>query len=116
MQFRKRTAILLLIFIGLLTYGGTVKNNFILGDDEDQIVNQVQVHSLKNIPKIFFGSTYYSKERDESYGLFYRPIMLSTYSLLYAAVGPDPVIFHLFQLALHITNSIIILLLMSLFF
>jgi tetratricopeptide (TPR) repeat protein len=116
MQFRKKTAILLLLFIGLLTYGGTVQNNFILGDDEDQIVNQAQVHSLENIPQFFLGSTYYSKERDESYGLFYRPIMLATYSLLYAAVGPDPAIFHLFQLALHITNSIIILLLMSLFF
>ncbi len=116
MQFRKRTAILLLTFIGLLTYIGTTQNNFILGDDEDQIINQQQVHSLKNIPQFFLGSTYFSLERNESYGLFYRPLMLTSYSLLYAAFGPNPTMFHLFQLAIHIGNAIIILLLMSLFF
>lgn len=116
MIFRKRTAIFLLIFIGLLTYWTVAKNNFILGDDEDQIVNHVQVHSIANIPKFFLGSTYYSRERDTSFGLFYRPLMLSSYALLYGAFGPNPTVFHVFQLLLHISNAIIVLLLMSSFF
>ncbi len=116
MIFRKRTAVFLIIFVGLLTYWTVAKNNFILGDDEDQIVNHVQVHSIANIPKFFLGSTYYSRERDMSFGLFYRPIMLSSYALLYGAFGPNPTIFHIFQLLLHISNAIIVLLLMSSFF
>lgn len=116
MLFRKRTAVFLLIFIGLLTYWTVAKNNFILGDDEDQIVNHAQVHSISNIPRFFFESTYYSRERDASFGLFYRPIMLSTYALLYGAFGPNPTVFHVFQLLMHISNAIIVLLLMSSFF
>ena len=116
MPFRTRTAIVLLIFIGLLTYWTVAKNNFILGDDEDQIVNHAQVRSISNIPRFFFESTYYSKERDASFGLFYRPLMLSSYALLYGAFGPNPTVFHVFQLLLHVSNSIIVLLLMSSFF
>lgn len=116
MLFRKRTAVFLLIFIGLLTYWTVAKNNFILGDDEDQIVNHAQVRSIANIPRFLLGSTYYSRERDASFGLFYRPLMLSTYTLLYGAFGPNPTVFHVFQLLLHISNAIIVLLLMSSFF
>lgn len=116
MLLRKRTVVFLLIFIGLLTYWAVAKNNFILGDDEDQIVNHVQVRSVSNIPRFFFESTYYSRERDASFGLFYRPVMLSTYALLYGAFGPNPTIFHVFQLFLHISNAIVVFLLMYSFF
>jgi Tfp pilus assembly protein PilF len=42
--------------------------------------------------------------------------MLSSYAVLYAAFGPNPTMFHIFQLALHISNAIIVLFLMSSFF
>lgn len=116
MLFRKRTAIFLIVFIGLLTYWPVALNDFILGDDEDQIISHAQVHSVSNIPRFFLGSTYYSRERDASFGLFYRPLMLSSYALLHSAFGPNPAIFHIFQLFLHISNAIIVFLLISSFF
>lgn len=116
MMFRKRTAILLIIAIGLFIYFIVLRNNFILGDDEDQIINHIQVHSLVNIPRFFFESTYYRQETNQSYGLFYRPLMISAYTLLYSVFGPNPRMFHLVQLLLHITNAIIVFYLLISFF
>jgi len=93
-----------------------VRNEFILGDDEAQILNNPHVHSLVNIPQLFLESTYFSQQVNHSYGLFYRPVMLSSYAILYSVFGPNPGAFHLTQMLLHITNAIIVLLIMGTFF
>lgn len=116
MKLRKRTKILLLIAVGILLYLNVIHNDFILGDDEDQILNNIQVHSVSNMPQFFFESTYYNAQANHSYGLFYRPLMLTTYSLLYTIDGPNPTIFHFSQLILHIANTIIVFLILASFF
>jgi Tfp pilus assembly protein PilF len=114
-MFRKRTAILLLICAGLLLYLNSLTNAFI-SDDRNQILNNPALHSLSSIPQFFFGSTYYSGGTRELGGLYYRPLMMASYDLLYAISGTSPVLFHLFQIALHIGNTILVFVLFGFFF
>ncbi len=107
-MLRNRTYILIIILLGFLVYFNSLFNSFILGDDEDQIVNNPQVQSLQNIPQFFMGSTYYRQESGLSYGLYYRPLMLSINSIIYSIFGPDPLIFHLIQIFLQIINTLLI--------
>lgn len=112
---RSKTAVLLIIFSGLLVFVNSLNNNFI-GDDIDQIVDNPLVHSVKNIPALFTGSTYFRGETQESYGLFYRPLMLSMYSVLYHFWNVDPLPYHLLQLVFHICNAILVFLILGKFF
>lgn len=114
-MFRKRTGVLLLICVGLLLYFNSLTNAF-LGDDRSQILNNLQVHSLSSLPSFFFGSTYYNGGLSKLTGLYYRPIMLSAYTLVYTMFGPDPLPFHVLQLSIHIANAILVFFLFGLFF
>ena len=111
-----KTALLLLILTGLLLYFNSLFNGFIIGDDEDQLLHNQKVHSLINLPQFFLGSTYYRPESGQSYGLYYRPLMQSTYAFLYTLVGPDPIWYHLLQISLHLTNTLLVYSLFRRFF
>ncbi len=93
-----------LILLGLLVYSNSLLNGFI-GDDNSQIVNNPSIRSLSNIPLFFKGSTMYLEQIHATVGVYYRPMLSATYSLLYALFGTNAFFFHLFQLGLHITNS-----------
>src|SRR3989304_2974468 len=95
-----RTQILLLILIGILVYVNVLPNGFI-DDDFFQIVNNVQVKSLSSVPQFFSGSTYFREETGQSYGLYFRPLMLSMYTVLYYLFGSDSFWFHVFQVIVH---------------
>lgn len=110
-----RIKLLLLIFFGTLVYTDVLPNNFI-DDDYFQIVHNPQVKSIKNIPAFFAGSTYFRVETGESYGLYYRPLMLSVYTVIYSIVHADPLYFHLFQIAVHLANAILVFFIFKKFF
>ncbi len=111
---RFRTGAVLLLLIGLVIYTNTIFNSFV-GDDFHQIVNNTYVYSLTNIPKFFLGSTYESGGIKGVTGLFYRPIMMTVFTILYAVFGPNPAVYHLFQILLHILNSILVFILLTYF-
>lgn len=115
MIIRIRTYILLIFLIGLLLYAKGLFNNFI-GDDDLQIVRNLKVHSLSNISSFFLGSTYENAGSDQITGIFYRPIMMTVFALIYSLFGPNPLFFHLVQLLFHITNAILVFLLLREFF
>lgn len=106
--------IYVLILIGLLIYLNSLFNGFI-GDDFDQIVYNENVHSIRNIPSFFAGSTYQNEGENRLTGLYYRPIMISAFSVLYAFFEQDPLPYHILQILLHSTNSILVLLVMKRF-
>src|SRR3989339_143410 len=101
MQTRKY--LLLIFFIGLLLYFTSFFNNF-LWDDEEFIVNNPTVRSVKNIPGFFFG-------KSSANSAYYRPIMSSVYSFLFVASGGKPLLFRLFQVGIHLINTGLIFLL-----
>lgn len=104
---RVKTSVLILISLGLWVYFNSLFNNFI-GDDYDQIIRNTAVHHIANIPKFFLGSTYESGGEDRLVGIYYRPIMLTIFSLVYSFFGEQPLYFHLFQVAIHIANAILV--------
>lgn len=105
----------LLILIGLIIYINSLTNGWV-GDDKYQILNNLNVHKISNIPKFFSGSTYYNGGSDRLAGIYYRPIMMSAFALIYAFAGPDPFYFHLIQVVIHITNSVLVFYLFKKFF
>lgn len=99
---------LLIILFASIVYFNSLFNGFIIGDDEDQILNNPLVHSVQNIPQIFQGSTYYQEASQTGYGLFYRPLMLTSYSVIYQIFGADPLIYHLVQIIFHTANGCLV--------
>lgn len=105
----KKGFIFLLIIIGLLTFFNSLFNGFVW-DDEEQIVNNVLVHSISNFPKFFAGSTFNTGGNGTLGGLYYKPLMTTFFSLIYTLFGANPFFFHFVQVILHIFNSIFVFL------
>src|SRR5258708_291088 len=81
-------AIHFLILIGLLLSGNALLNGFV-GDDFGMVVGNNLITSLGNLPSFFF-----------SYGvqntlfLYYRPVILTYFTVVYTIFGANPFIFH----------------------
>lgn len=107
-------AVLFIIFIGLIVFSNSVTNGFV-GDDNAQLINNPLVHGLTYIPQLFTGSTFYSGAAQLT-GLWYRPLMLTVYAIIYFAFGLNAFPFHIFQLSIHILNTILIFLIFRYYF
>lgn len=101
--------IFLIILFGFLLYFNSLFNSFIW-DDEEQVVLNSQIHSFKNLPLFWQGSTFNPGGGQRLGGLYYKPMMTTAFSLIYGIFGPHPFFFHLFQIGLHIANAIILFL------
>ncbi len=103
---------ILIIIIGFIVYYPSLHNKFIW-DDEAQIVNNPYIRSLKNIPAILTGGTFYLKAAgDNLQGVYYRPLMTLTYTAIYHFFGLNPLPYHALQLLIHILNTILLFILL----
>jgi Flp pilus assembly protein TadD len=94
--------------IGVAVYFSGLGTPF-QGDDLPQIVNSVPAHSVSNFFHFFQGgSFYYGQGPSTLSGGYYKPLMITTYSILYSLFGPNPFPFHVMQLALHIGSVILL--------
>jgi tetratricopeptide (TPR) repeat protein len=87
--------------LGLLTfvvYAGTLSCQFVF-DDIPQILENPFITNASFWPRIFLGSVWSFRGAGE-HDNFYRPLQFVIYWLLYRANGPNPAVFHLFQLLL----------------
>lgn len=102
-----RWAILIIVLIGIAVFFSGLNNAF-AGDDDAQIVNALPVHSISHIKQFFEGGTFYvdGGVDEPMYGVYYRPLMTVTFSVIYSLFGPHPVYFHVVQLGLAIGASI----------
>ncbi len=106
--------VVMLFGIGLAVYTNTIFNKFV-GDDFHQIINNSYIYSITNIPKFFQGSTYESGGANEVTGLFYRPLMMTGFTVIHALVGLNPAVYHLIQVLLHVFNTILVYFFLLLF-
>lgn len=106
----KWKAFLLFIVLGFTTYGLSLQNEFVF-DDEEQVVNNVAIHDISNIPSFFFSSTMNQGGSAKMGGIYYKPLMTTAYALIWSLSGNDPMLFHIFQVAVHSTNAFLIFLL-----
>jgi tetratricopeptide (TPR) repeat protein len=99
--------IALLIAVTVAVYVNSLPNGFVF-DDMGTIVENVHIKHLgKNFPS-FFSRSYYKIAHGEA---SYRPVATLSYYLLYALFGLNPFGYHLFSLALHIFNVVLVYLL-----
>lgn len=112
-----RIKILLIFFsLGLLIYANSLFNSFV-GDDTGQIKENAKVHSIWNIPGHFTRGTFDEGNiKQKDFNNYYKPILASTFSLIYLFSGYNPFGFHLIQILIHIINSIYIYYLFKYFF
>ncbi len=97
-----------LIFIGIIVYFRVLFNGFVW-DDQDQILNNPLIAHLENISYFFTASTFSTGGGQLALsGAFYRPLLDVVFSLTYSIWGLNPFGYHLFDVSLHITNSILI--------
>ena len=101
----KKKFIILLIIFGLIIYLNSLFNGFVW-DDEETIVNNQTIRSIKNIPSFFTNSV----DKNSAY---YRPVTLTILTVVYSIFGERPFFFRLLQVLIHITSGVIIFLIFS---
>jgi len=85
--------LLLILLLPFLVYSNTFFNSFIW-DDEDLIVKNSQIKSLKNIPQFFI------PQKDDPY----RPLRKLLFALNFSFFGLKPGFYHLVNVSLHLLN------------
>jgi len=110
-------AVYVIIIIGIIIYFNSLLNGFVL-DDATQIVQSTNIHSIKNIVSFFQGSTfnYPVNNAHQLTGVYYKPVLLTFFSIIYTVFGANAFYFHLLQLLLHIANTVMVFLFFSFFF
>lgn len=103
-----------IVIIGFVVFSNGLFNNFI-GDDESQIIVNILVHSISNIGIFFNGGTFFNSSTQLPFGVYYKPLLLTFYSLIYTFFGPNYFIYHLIQLLFHILNTIFLFLVLGYF-
>lgn len=104
---KSKQVIIILIVVGFLVYGLSIKNGFV-SDDEAQIVDNTSVHTLANWQSLLRGSTFYNGGQSILVGAYFRPVMTLSFTVLYTLFGPNAWGFHLFSLVLHLANVCLI--------
>jgi hypothetical protein len=109
-------AALIIAILGFAVYFTGLHNPF-QGDDISQIVNNPVVHSLSHILLLFKGGTFfYNGNIAPLSGVWFRPLMMVVFSVIYAIFGLHAFYYHLIQLLLCIGSSYLLYLIFKRFF
>jgi Tfp pilus assembly protein PilF len=98
--------------IGIITFAICLSNPF-QGDDITQIVENLPVHFIQNLGAFFTSSTFYNGQ--DLVGTYYRPLMTTTFSVLYTLFQTWTGGYHIFQIALFAGGSFILFLVLKRF-
>jgi len=107
-KLKVKHLIISLIVIGFLLYINTLTNKM-FWDDDDFILNNIFIRDWSYIPQFF------SQNMIAGSGLvsnYWRPMLLLVFSIEWHLWGPSTIGFHLVNIIFHITNSILLFLLL----
>lgn len=113
----KKFHIVLIFLLGLVLYGRTLADPFVM-DDEEQIVNNHAIHSVfstTSISELFRSSTMNTGGTGKMTGMYYKPVMMTAYALIWSLCEASPVGYHAVQLAVHAANAALFYLLLGYF-
>jgi hypothetical protein len=96
--------------VALATYFNGLANAF-QNDDTFQIVHNPPVHSLGNLFLFFHSSTFWDGQKLA--GIYYRPLMTTTFSVIYALFGLHTIAYHIVQLAVYIAGGFVLYLVLK---
>lgn len=99
--------ILIICLLGFLVYANCLPNGFVW-DDEEEIVNNTIVHSLKNISYIVSGGTFNTGGTGNLSGWFFRPARTLTIMINWAIFGNNAFGFHFVQVLFHLANTFLL--------
>lgn len=108
----RRTELLVLVALGLLTHARSLGGDFHY-DDLHSIVGNHHIRSLALIPALFTDPTTFS---GLSFGGMFRPLVMVTYTLTYVLVGLSAGAFLLTNLILHICATLMVRAILCRFF
>ena len=106
----KYTAIVILLIASISVYLNSLPNEFVY-DDEYQVLGNLWLRDVKNIPEIFLSNVWAFEGRGISN--YYRPLMHIIYMIDYHIFGLKPWGFHLTNILLHGGVSVLLFLLLS---
>jgi len=114
---KKKKYILLIALVGFgyVIFSSVLFNGFAL-DDVNQIVKNTFIHSIQHIPLFFITSQALPQKTRSFFTVFYRPIPLTVFSLLYTLNRGNAFLTHIFQVTLYLTNVILLFFLFQRFF
>jgi tetratricopeptide (TPR) repeat protein len=95
-----------LAFAAFFVYANALPNGFVW-DDEEQVVNNVVIRDMRNLPLVITSSTFYAGGAGLRGG-FYRPLVTLFYFINYRLWGPNATGFRLVQLVFHIANVLLL--------
>jgi len=104
----------LIFALGLLVYGAVIFNGFVW-DDEEQVVNNLAIRSIANIPYLFTQSTFNTGGSAGMGGMYYKPLMPLFFTIIYQFSGLHAWGYHLVQVLLHLANVYLIYLVIKKF-
>lgn len=104
---RPRFCLWVLGLLVAIVFGPAVNTGFYYVDDDQQIFNNPFVRNAEMWPRIFSGSVW-SFEGAGGHTNFYRPLQLFSYWLIYRVAGPNPVAYHLANLALYLACAVLV--------
>ena len=97
--------ILIIAAVSCLVYFNALSNDFVY-DDYPQIVENHALRDLGNLPRVFAEDVWSFMGGGQSN--YYRPLMHATYMLNYALFGLNPWGFHLVNILLHASVSVLV--------
>jgi protein O-mannosyl-transferase len=110
-----KKAVIFIFLIGFVIFFNGIFNGFV-GDDALQITENLNIHSLQNIPTFFMGSTFFNGGGQALLGVYYKPMLSITYAMIYSVFGSRASAYHLFQIFFCSINASILFLVFKRFF
>ncbi|MGD0224084.1 MAG: tetratricopeptide repeat protein [Terriglobia bacterium] len=96
----------LLVLATVAAYGDMLGNGFVY-DDGKQVLENPFVRNPRLWRRIFTGSVW-SFQEAPSAGNFYRPLHIFSHWLVWRIAGPNPSVFHLYQLIFYVTAVLLV--------
>lgn len=106
---RRAAAVPILCLFAAGLYANTLGNGFVF-DDTHQILNNPWIRDFGHLREIFTTQVWAFSGRDSNY---YRPLMHVVFAALYVPFGPQPWVFHIANLLLHVLATIMVFLIVS---
>lgn len=100
-------AIHFIIVIGLIVFFNSLFNGFVL-EDRAEIIRDPSVQSITNIPNLFIHQVGGQESID-----YYRPLLFTFYDIFYSLFQQNTFPYHLFQVIIQITNTVLIFLILK---
>jgi len=108
LMYRLKELAIILILVGFLAYLPSFFGNFVW-DDEDFVYANKYVQNFQ-LDKFWTENAIAGRGKMSNY---YRPIQFSMYSILYKVAGPNPFVYHLAGVILHITAAVLVFIVLS---